>query len=105
MAKKKPEYSSNGLINVPNIQIAYKGFTIQAKLDMGAYPWQSKGNDIRRGYIVVENGCLAMPGGAWSESVIGAKAMIDIYLEAGRDATKFWELLREAQGYGEYEDV
>lgn len=103
--KKKPEYQSNGIINVPIIQIEYKGFTIKAKLDMGCCPWNSKGNDIRRGYIIVENGCLVMPGGAWSHSVIEAKAMIDIYIEANRDAKIFWELLRQAQGYGEYEDI
>ncbi|TQS01389.1 hypothetical protein [Paenibacillus ottowii] len=104
MEKKKAEYRSNGLIHVPDIRIEYKGFIIQPKLDMGRNPWRIKGNDIRRGYIVMENGCLAMPGGAWACSVVEAKHMIDTYLESGGDVQKFWELLRKAE-YEEYDEV
>ncbi len=63
------------------------------------------GNHIRKGYIVVKNHCLAMPGGAWAHSVIEAKAMIDTLIEAEENAEKFWDLLREAEGLNEYEYV
>lgn len=105
MTVKKAEFRHNGMINVPDVKIEYRGFMIKAKLDMGNYPWRSNGNDIRRGYIVVKDGALALPGGVWAHSVIEAKTLIDIYLAAGQDTQSFWELLRKAQGYEEYTEV
>lgn len=105
MERKKAQMRHNGIMNVPDIEIEYKGFKIKAKLDMGKHAWLSNGNSICRGYIVVKDHCLTMPGGAWAHSVIEAKAMIDILIEAEGDAKRFWSLLREAQGLSEYEYV
>ncbi|ALS10005.1 hypothetical protein ABE82_26715 (plasmid) [Paenibacillus peoriae] len=105
MTVKKADLRDNGMINVPDIKIEYRGFMIQAKLDMGSCPWRINGNDIRRGYIVVKDGALALPGAAWAHSVIEAKTLIDIYLAAGQDGQTFWQLLSKAQGYEEYEKV
>lgn len=103
--RKQVEYRSNGLINVPIVEIHHRGYTIQQKLDMGSTPWQSNGNIYRKGYIVVKNGALAMPGGAWFSSVIEAMASIDIFIKANGDAQKFWSLLREQQSLSEYHEV
>lgn len=105
MDLKIAEMRHNGIINVPDIEIEYKGYKIKAKLDMGGSAWSSNGNSIYRGYIIVKDHCLALPGGAWAESIIEAKVMIDLLIEAEGNAEKFWGLLREAQGLTEYEYV
>ncbi len=105
MEKKKAEMVFNGMINVPNIRIEYRGFTIQPKLDMGKHPWSSNGNTYRRGYVVVRDGYQAMPGATWSENVIGAKVMVDSFIEANEDGQKFWEIMREKQGREEWDEV
>lgn len=105
MGRKAVEYVHNGMINVPSISIEYRGFTIKPKLDMGSTPWSSNGNTIRKGYVVVRDGYNPMPGGAWAQSVIEAKVMIDTFIEAEENAEKFWMLLREKQGLAEYQDV
>jgi hypothetical protein len=105
MTKITPEYVSNGMINVPNIKIVHKGYSIQAKLDMGSTPWSTKGNTIRRGYIVVKSGALAMPGGAWFGSVVEARAAIDILIKSDGNYDKFWTLMRANQGLSDYLDV
>ena len=105
MDRKTPEMRSNGIINVPQIEIKYRGFTIKPKMDMGSTPWMSNGNTIRRGYVVIRDGCLAMPGGSWSGSIIEAKVSIDTFIEAEENGDRFWELLREKQGLAEWSEV
>lgn len=103
--KKQAAHVFNGMIDVPNISIEYRGYIIQPKLDMGATPWLSNGNSVRRGYIVTKDHAQIMPGGAWFGSVLEAKACIDILISAGGNGKRFWELLYEADGRAEYEEV
>ena len=103
--KKQAEMIKNGMILVPNISIEYKGFTIRPKLDMGSSPWLVNGNEYRRGYIVTRNGVQVMPGGAWFDSVIEARAAVDILIESNGDAAAFWNLWNEYSGLNEYESV
>lgn len=102
--KKNAEFVNNGLVNVPNIDIEYKGFHIVPKLDFGSYPYQSV-NTYRKGYIAVKNGANAMAGATWAKSIIEAKAMIDSHIEANGDAKLFWSILRSKQGLDEYQEV
>lgn len=102
--RKKVEHVSNGLVNVPNIDIEYKGFHIMPKRDFGGYPY-SNVNTIRKGYVVVKDGCNVMPGATWAHSVIEAKEMIESYIEAEGNGDLFWKIHREKQGLGEYEEV
>lgn len=103
--KKKAEYVSNGLINVPNIDIEYRGYHIVPKRDFGNSPFQSAGCIFSKGYIITDGYCNMMPGASWSHDVIGAKVMIDILIEAKESGKDFWDLLREKQGLAEWEEV
>lgn len=103
--KKQAESVFNGMIQVPNISIEYRGYTIRPKLDMGGTPWLCNGNSIRRGYIVTKDHAQIMPGGAWFGSVIEAKAGIDILIAADGNGSRFWELFYEANGNTEYSEV
>jgi len=84
---------NNGIYNVKNRVVKYRGFEIKPKLDFGQYPYRSHGNVISTGWVVIKDGCLAMPGATWSESILSARAAIDIWIESGFDAKKFWELM------------
>lgn len=103
--KKKAEKVHNGLVNVPNIDIEYRGFHIIAKRDFGRYAHHNV-NTYRKGYVITnDNGCNVMPGAAWAASVIEAKVMVDTLIEAEGDGALFWEILRAKQGRDEYEEV
>lgn len=104
MERKKVEYVNNGLVNVPDIDIEYRGFRIRPKLDFGSTPYLNV-NTYKKGYVVVQDGINPMPGATWSTSVLEAKVMIDVYIEADGDGDTFWKMMREKQGRAEYEDV
>ena len=102
--RKKANLVSNGMINVPNIAIPYRGYIIRPKLDMGSTPWRCNGNDIRSGYIVVTQANIqAMPCGAWFNSVIEAKCAVDILIDVGADG--FHEAYNRLNGMDLYEEV
>lgn len=85
---------NNGIYNVKNRVVRYRGFTIEPKLDFGGHPFLTHGNVINTGWVVIsEDGCLAMPGASWSASILSARATIDIWIESGFNADKFWELM------------
>lgn len=96
---------SNGLINVPNIEINYRGYKIIPKRDFGKYPYQNNGCVYSKGYVVTDGTCNVMPGATWSHSVIEAKAMIDTLHESIETGKDFWELHRVKQGLMEWEEV
>lgn len=101
---KKAELVHNGIINVPNIDIEYRGFHIRPKLDFGRTPYQNV-NTYRKGYVVVKGNVNVMAGGTWATSVIEAKAMIDAHIEADGNGEMFWKILRVKQGMSDYEEV
>lgn len=104
--RKIVEFVNNGMINVPNIKLEYRGYYIVPKRDMGSSAWLVNANLIRKGYVVTDDGIInVMPGATWFKSVVEAKVAIDILFEANDDSQKFWELLREKQGLSEYEEV
>lgn len=102
--RKEAELVYNGIVNVPNILIEYKGFEIRQKLDFGGYPYQNV-NTYKKGYVVVQDHTNVLAGGTWSKSIIEAKVAIDCHIEAKGDSFLFWKLLNEHQGLGEWEEV
>lgn len=101
---KKVETVSNGLVQVPNIDIEYRGYHIVPKRDFGSTPWQNV-NTYRKGYVVTDGFVNVLPAATWSSSVIEAKAMIDSYIDSNGDSDLFWKLLREKQGRDIYQEV
>jgi hypothetical protein len=83
----------NGIYNVKNRVVKYRGFEIKPKLDFGQYPYHSHGNITSTGWIVVKDGCLALPAAGWNSSILEARASIDIWIESGFNAEKYWELM------------
>ncbi|MBV6717159.1 hypothetical protein [Paenibacillus chitinolyticus] len=105
MKKSKAPYISNGIMNVPDIRIEYKGYIIQPKLDFGKLHWIVRGNDIRRGYVVTDGGVNVMPGATWYCSTIEARVAIDTLVEAKETAADFWMLWDEKSGRSQWEDI
>ena len=94
-------YVNNGLLMVPDEKIAYKGYTIVPKRDFGNTAYQDRGNVTRRGYLVIQNHCNIMPGGAWFKSVLEAKVGIDILIDSQTTGQNFHELYRARNGQEE----
>lgn len=63
--------------------IDYQGFTIEPKRDFGSTGFLVDGRFIKIGYVVVKNGCNAMPGAVWFRSIEDAKGAIDVWIETG----------------------
>jgi len=66
---------------------------------------RSEGSSVCKGYVVTNGVCNVMPGATWAHSIIEAKVMIDILIEANGNSARFWEILREPQGFAEWEEV
>lgn len=105
---KKAEMVSNGLINVPNISIDYRGYTIVPKRDFGNIAYQSNGCVYRKGYVVIGGEyriCNVMPGGIWFNSIVEAKDGIDTLIESKESGKDFWAIQKEKDGLNEWEEV
>jgi len=70
-----------------NKGIMYRGYEIKEKQDFGT-GFFIDGFSVRCGYIAVKNGCLALPGGTWGQTVAQVKEMVDILEAVGEE--KFW---------------
>lgn len=68
----------------------YKGHTITAKLDFGDNPYLVNGASVRHGWVVVKDGCNAMPGAIWFGLRREARKAIDILIETDGDSDAFW---------------
>jgi hypothetical protein len=92
LVSETKERRFNGMVELVWKVIHYRGFTIQPKLDMGKIPHLSNANSYRTGWVIVKDGCNAMPGASYATSPLEAKAMIDIWIEVDYDVDKFWKL-------------
>lgn len=88
----------NGLYNVKNRVVNYRGYSIVPKLDFGDHAYRSHANVISTGWIVTKDGCNAMPGATWDASILACRASIDIWIESDFNTNKYWELM-EAYRY------
>ena len=87
--------------------IDYRGFTIEPKRDFGPTGFYIDGKFTKIGYVVIKDGCNAMPGATWFHTTESAKNAIDILIEVGgadiwnRPAgysRRFWERVRAQEG-------
>ena len=87
--------------------IDYCGFTIEPKRDFGPTGFNIDGTFTKIGYIVIKDGCNAMPGATWFHTIENAKNAIDILIEVGGAALwnradgysrLFWERVRAQEG-------
>lgn len=69
----------------------YRGHEIKPKQDFGCY---RDGTRIKVGFVVVADGCNAMPAACWFKTVKEAKHGIDVLLRVKGDADKFWEIMQ-----------
>lgn len=84
-------------------RITYNGFTIAVKRDFGDQPFLIDGLPCAWGYVVCYGeghqyeGCNAMPGATWFQTVKEAKRAIDMLIAVGGEgnSTQFWKALRE----------
>lgn len=80
--------------------VKFRGFTIEPKRDFGPTGFYIDGRFIKRGYVVVKDGCNAMPGATWFLTIADAKEAINVLIDVGGDdiwnresgySAKFWE--------------
>lgn len=79
-----------------NYKPEYAGFWIKPKRDFGEtgfYDSKTRRN-VKEGWVIVKDGCNAMPGATWAHNLAEAQQMIDVYMAVDGDAQKFWHLLR-----------
>jgi hypothetical protein len=76
--------------------VEYRGYTITPKLDFGNRPHLVNGAYYKHGWVVVKDGCNAMPGATWFSLVSKAKRAIDILEDVGEDSDEFWKRMRAA---------
>lgn len=63
----------------------YKGHQILAKRDYSDFVAYDQGFYIREGFVIVKDGCNAMPGAGWVKTVDRAKECIDILEAVGEE--------------------
>lgn len=86
----------------PSHTVEYRGFGIVRKMDFGNQPHLIDGHMVKEGYLAIENGCNALPGATWGQTVQSVKNMIDDLITAREDAatkdipvaTAFWARVR-----------
>jgi len=74
---------------------SYKGYTVQAKRDYADVLSFDRGFYIRDGFVVVKDGCNAMPGAVWFNTVESARQAIDILEVVGEK--RFWDAHRRVK--------
>lgn len=67
---------------------SYRGYQIQAKRDYVDVLSYDRGFYLRDGFVVVKDGCNAMPGAAWFKEIDRATQAIDILEAVGEK--RFW---------------
>jgi len=68
--------------------IEYRGFTVESKRDFGPSGFLVDGRFTKIGYVVIKNGCNAMPGAVWFRTIEDAKNAIDVFIET--DGRGIW---------------
>ena len=71
----------------------YRGYQIEPKRDFGTYGFLIKGEWVKTGFVVVKDGCNAMPAAAWFQTKPEAKEAIDALIVSEGDAELFWLIL------------
>ena len=77
--------------------LSHRGFTVESKRDFGPSGFYIGGKFVKRGFVVVKDGCNAMPGATWFLSVEDAKHAIDTFIDVDGSADKFWQRQLESK--------
>jgi hypothetical protein len=90
---------------------SYRGYVIGPKQDFGTHGYLSNGKIIKKGWVVcygpgarmdlrdapnmLVEGCNAMPGATWFQTIKEAKHGIDVLIKVGgeQNSDKFWEIM------------
>jgi hypothetical protein len=64
-------------------KVIHRGFEIRVKRDFGNQFHLIDGMPCMWGYVVVKDGCNAMPGATWFQTVKAAKRGIDALFDVG----------------------
>lgn len=77
--------------------MAYAGYSVVPKRDFGAHMPPG----VTHGWVVVKDGCNALPGATWASTMAEASQLIDVLLAVDENTDKqqrFWHLLSAIQG-------
>lgn len=86
--------------------MSYAGYKIVPKRDFGNSHYLINGVKVTHGWVVTDGVCNVIPGATWARTKEQACHLIDVYLAADKDDTKFWHMLRMVKGCkGDYEIV
>jgi hypothetical protein len=79
-----------------NVTHEYAGFLIKPKRDFGSTGFydEKTRRTVKEGWVIVKDGCNAMPGATWAHNVAEAHQLIDVLMAVDGDGQKFWHLLR-----------
>lgn len=88
----------NPLGSIASYKRDYRGYEIRVKRDFGSQFHLIDGMPCMWGYVVVKDGCNAMPGATWFQTVKEAKRAIDVLIEHPEGGDAFWKALRGENG-------
>jgi hypothetical protein len=80
-------------ILVPSATI-YRGHAIVPKRDFGTYGFFIKGRYVKKGFVVVKDGCNVMPGACWFRTIEEAQHAIRVLIKTKGNAEHFWEIMQ-----------
>ncbi len=81
------------LISEPST-LKYRGYIIKPKQDFGTHGFFIKGRFIKKGFVVVKDGCNAMPAACWFQTIEEAKHGIRVLIKTKGNADHFWEIMQ-----------
>lgn len=73
--------------------IDYREHTIEPKRDFGPVGFFIDGKFTKIGYVVVKDGCNAMPGATWFHTIEDAKEAIDVLIAVDGNSKHFWQCM------------
>lgn len=74
----------------------YRGFIIKPKLDFGSGGYLINGRVVTEGFVAVKDGCNALPGATWGQTVERVQELIDVLIAVGgeENGELFWEIVQ-----------
>ena len=69
-------------------------FRIVPKRDFSGNGFWISGHWVKSGFIVTDGFCNIMPGATWFRSIADAMNALEVFIEVGGNAAKFWTTIR-----------
>ena len=83
----------NLLISDPT-RIPYRGHSIVPKRDFGSTGYWMNGRFVKKGFVVVKDGCNVMPGACWFQTIEEAQHAIRVLIKTKGNDDHFWEIMQ-----------